>query len=130
LHEFLWSRFVAATAVATLLRHRATNLWPFRLHGILSVGSQPGSAGSAGRGFIANIDVAIAHDWNPLLKLDDNARLLIKIAVRSVESADQVLRFTAVDLSNRFSTRERLKSRTMPRTRRWWVAQGPQVLFH
>jgi hypothetical protein len=33
----------------------------------------------AGRGFIANIDVAIAHDENPLL-LDHNAQLPIKVA--------------------------------------------------
>jgi hypothetical protein len=56
--EFLRRRLIAE--VATLLRHRGRNPWPFRPEGIWSV--DPKLAGLAGRGFTANIDVAIAHD--------------------------------------------------------------------
>jgi hypothetical protein len=56
--EFLRRRLV--TDVATLLRHRGRNPRPFRLEPIWSV--DPRLTGLAGRGFSANIDVAIAHD--------------------------------------------------------------------
>jgi predicted NUDIX family NTP pyrophosphohydrolase len=56
--EFLRRRLIAE--VATLLRHRGGHPWRFRLEGIWSV--DPKLTGLAGRGFIANIDVAIAHD--------------------------------------------------------------------
>ncbi len=77
LHEFLRRRLVAATAVAALLRHRGANPRPFFLQRRWFAGPQLGGAagpcrtlddrlaGSAGRGFLANIDVAIAHDKIP-----------------------------------------------------------------
>jgi hypothetical protein len=119
LDEFLRRRFAAA--VAALLRHRAAN--PFCFRGIWSVDPQLGRAVShsqtfgdrtarfAGRGFIANIDVAIAHDCYPLLESDHNAELPRKVAQRSLESVDQALRFTIIGLPKGFSTRQRLKSR-------------------
>ena len=90
LHEFLRSRLVAA--VAALLRHRAANLRALGFQRILFVDPRLGRAvtsgqtvedrlaGFAGRGFIANIDVAIAHDWNPWLSWDHNAQLPRKVA--------------------------------------------------
>ena len=77
-HEFLRRRLVAATDVAALLRHRAGNPGPFRPQGIVLIDPRLGSrtqnfnrwlAGFAGRVFIANIDVAIAHDCHPLLEV-------------------------------------------------------------
>jgi hypothetical protein len=56
--EFLRRRLV--TQVAALLHHRGRNPRPFRLEGIWPV--DPKLTGLAGRGLIANIDVAIAHD--------------------------------------------------------------------
>jgi hypothetical protein len=70
LHQPLRRRFITAAAVAVLLRHRATNPWPHRFR----------RAGLAGRGFVANIAVAIAHDCYPLLKLNPNAQPLRKVA--------------------------------------------------
>jgi hypothetical protein len=92
LHEFLRSRLVAPAAVAALLRHRATNPRPLGFRCNRLVDPPLGRAvalcrlrnyrlaGFAGRGFIANIDVAIAHDCYPLLKLHHNAQLLRKVA--------------------------------------------------
>jgi hypothetical protein len=118
-HEFLRRRLIAATAVAALLRHCDTNPWPFFLQGIWFVDPQLGTtvglrqtpnnrlAGLAGRGFIANIDVAIAHDENPLL-LDHNAQLPRKVAT----PFDWVDRWgsSVHQLSSCRVTRERLKS--------------------
>jgi hypothetical protein len=82
-------------AVTALLRHRATNLGPLCFRGILSIDPLLGGAvtlrhtlntrlaGFAGRGLIANIDVAIAHDCYPLLKVHHNAQLLRKVAWQS-----------------------------------------------
>jgi hypothetical protein len=70
LHQLLRRRLIAAAAVAVLLRHRATNPWPLRFR----------RAGFAGRGFVANIAVAIAHDCYPLLKLSHNAQSFRKVA--------------------------------------------------
>jgi hypothetical protein len=70
LHQLLRRRFIAAAAVTTLLRHRATNPWPLRFR----------RAGFAGRGFVANIAVVIAHDSYPFLKLNNNAQPLRKVA--------------------------------------------------
>lgn len=67
LHEFLRSRSVAA--VALLLRHGATNPGPLRFR----------LTWFAGRGFLANIDVAIAHDDYPLLKVRHNAQRCEKL---------------------------------------------------
>jgi hypothetical protein len=52
LQQFLRRRLVAVTAVAALLRHRAAAFCRFR----------SGLTRFAGRGLIANIDVATAHD--------------------------------------------------------------------
>jgi hypothetical protein len=71
LHQLLRRRLIAAAAIAVLLRHRATNPWPLRFR----------RAGFAGRGFVANIAVAIAHDCYPLLKLNHNAQPLRRVAV-------------------------------------------------
>jgi hypothetical protein len=109
LHEFLRSRLVAPAAVAALLRHRATNPWPLGFRCNRLVDPPLGSAvalchlldyrlaGFAGRGFIANIDVAIAHDYYPLLKLHHNAQLLRKVACDQLKSAAGTLRFTTVE---------------------------------
>jgi hypothetical protein len=74
MQEFLRRGDVAAK-FAALLRHGATT--PF-LQG--RVDPQFGRAdisrrlaGFAGRGFIANVDVAIAHDCDPLLRRFHNA---------------------------------------------------------
>jgi hypothetical protein len=73
LHEFLRRRLVAATIVAALLRHRATNSALPCFEGIVLLAValchafHDRLAGFAGRGFIANINVAIAHDCYPLL---------------------------------------------------------------
>jgi hypothetical protein len=113
--EFLRRRLVAE--VATLLRHRGRNPRPFRLEGIWSV--DPQLAGLAGRGFIANIDVAIAHDKNPLLP-DYNAQLPGKVAAPS----DWVGRSNASVHGSRAAegliTREKLKSRA-------WRFEPPTV---
>jgi hypothetical protein len=74
MHEFLWGRIIAATAVAALLRHRGTYPCPMRFQWILSADPQlgravgpvqplsDGLAGFASGGFVANIEVAIAQD--------------------------------------------------------------------
>jgi hypothetical protein len=84
LQQFLRRRLVAATAVAALLRHGGAESRRFRSR----------LARFAGRGLIANIDVAIAHDCYPLLKLFDNARLPQKVARGSIESRAPAFRFT------------------------------------
>jgi hypothetical protein len=89
LHEFLRGRLIPATDVAALLRHRATNLGRFPLFGRAvtlrhTLNYRP--AGFAGRGFIANIDVALSHDCYPLLNLHHNAQPLRKVARPSIES--------------------------------------------
>jgi hypothetical protein len=59
-------------------------------------------AGFAGR-VIANVDVAIAHDRSPLLRVYANARHFKKVACRlEFESTAPVLRFTAVGLPTGF----------------------------
>jgi hypothetical protein len=100
-------RFIAATAVAALLQHRAANLGPLRFQGIGFVDPQLGSivtpsqslndwrAGFAGRGFIANIDVAIAHDCYPLLNLLQR-QLPRKVARGLIGSAAPQFWFTVV----------------------------------
>src|SRR5450631_1118357 len=132
LHEFLRSRLVAAAAVAALLRHRAAN--PFCFRGIWLVDPQLGRAfshsqifadrlaGFAGRVFLANIDVAIAHDCYPLLVSDtilNCPEKLHSVPLRqhSLGSADQALRFIDRRPAEGFSTRQRLKSRAWHRTR-------------
>jgi len=84
-------RFIAATAVAALLQHRAANGGPLCFQRIWFLDPPPGStvapsqslndwrAGFAGRGFVANIDVAIAHDCDPLLRSDFNANCQEKL---------------------------------------------------
>jgi hypothetical protein len=88
LNEFLRGRFVAAAAIAALLRHRAANLFRFRRTCSPNFGRHIGCnrtfddrlAGFAGRAFASNIDVALAHDCYPLLGSDHNAELLRKVA--------------------------------------------------
>jgi hypothetical protein len=76
MHEFLRGRFVAATAIAVLQRHCATNLdrlfrpriWivdPRRERAVTSRQIFNDPLAAFARGFLANIDVAIAHDQNP-----------------------------------------------------------------
>jgi hypothetical protein len=126
-HEFLRGRFVAATAIAVLQRHGATNLdrlfrpriWivdPQRERAVTprQTFNDP-LAAFAGRGFLANIDVAIAHDKNPF---EYNTQLFGKVADRSIEPAGALLRVTVGEVPSRFSTRERLKIRPICRTRR------------
>ena len=108
-------------AVPALLRHGATNPDPFSFRGSYLVDPRLGGnaacgqtldrlSGFAGRGFIANIDVAIAHEQNPLQMLRHNAQLNGKVAAYgSNVSLKPLLRFTAVPRA--FSTRERLRSR-------------------
>jgi hypothetical protein len=84
LHEFLRRRYIAAK-FAALLRHRATRAWGMR--GGLSlvlclqgrIDPQFGLAGFAGRGVIANIDVATAHDGYPFLRRGHNAQARAKL---------------------------------------------------
>ena len=89
LHEFLRRRFM--TALAALLRHRATNPVPFLFCRNCLLAPRRGSdaacsrplgtlAGLARRGLLANIDVVIAHDQDPLLRLDHNAQPPGKVA--------------------------------------------------
>jgi hypothetical protein len=78
----LWRRLIAATDVAALLRHRSRNPGTLRPQGILPVDPRLAGAvtknfnrwlaGFAGQLFIANIDVAIAHDCHPLLEVRRN----------------------------------------------------------
>jgi hypothetical protein len=77
-HEFLWNRQVAGAAFIALLRHRPADPLP-RLARLpqRDVGTRQTLndwlAGFAGRGGVANLNVAIAHDCHPLLKSDHNA---------------------------------------------------------
>jgi hypothetical protein len=128
-HEFLRGRFVAATAIAVLQRHGATNLDRLFLPGIWIVDPQRERAVTprqtfndplaafAGRGFLANIDVAIAHDKNPFEYIATRG-YSEKAADRSTEPAGAMLRVTVGGSPSRFSTRERLKIRPICRTRR------------
>jgi len=75
-HEFLWNRTVAATAFIALLCHRTANPLPRLAHLLHARAMQTLNdrlAGFAGRGGIANFNVAIAHDCHPLLTSDHNA---------------------------------------------------------
>ncbi|MGC2809248.1 MAG: hypothetical protein WA303_02595 [Bradyrhizobium sp.] len=77
-HEFLWDRLVAGTAFIALLCHRTTDPLPrfarLRQSGVRTRQTlNDRLAGFAGRGGIANFNVAIAHDCHPLLKSDHNA---------------------------------------------------------
>jgi hypothetical protein len=65
-------------------------------------------SGLAGRGFIANIGGATAHDCHPLLKLGHNAQPPRMVAGRSVESGAPMLRFTEAEQA---SSPEKLESR-------------------
>jgi hypothetical protein len=118
-----------------LLRHCATNLNRLFLPRIWIVDPQreravtpcqtfndPRAALARRRGLFANIDVAIAHDQNPF-EVHRNAQLLGKVADRSIEPAGAVLRVTVGEFPSRFSTRERLKIRSVRRTSRSWPAR-------
>jgi len=101
MHEFLRRRYVAAK-FAALLRHCATKArgfsFPLCLQG--RVDPQFGRAdtsrqifnrrlaGFAGRGFIANIDVAIDHDCYPLLRRVHNAQAGAKLHGESCTEFD------------------------------------------
>ena len=101
--EFLRRRHIAAK-FAALLRHRTTKacrmLWGFRpaicLQGRIDPHT-PGRmfrlAGSAGRGFVANVYVATTHDDYPLLRKGSQRTSTRKVARRSTESAGPGLRF-------------------------------------
>ena len=84
--EFLRRRHIAAK-FAALMRHRTTKacrmLWGFRpvicLQGridpqLVTPGRMFRLAGSAGRGFVANVYVATTHDGCPLLRRAPNAQ--------------------------------------------------------
>jgi hypothetical protein len=114
--QSLWDRLIASTAVAVLLRHRATNVRSHCPRRILLIDPQFGQAAAAkqtlrtrlvsleGRGFIANVDVVIAHDRFPSVEGYLNALLLRKVACRSsLESAAPVFRFTADGLATALS---------------------------
>lgn len=58
-HELLWRALIVAHDRCALLRHRTSHLL---------------LAGFAGRGLIANTDVAIAHDGYPLLDCEREQR--------------------------------------------------------
>jgi hypothetical protein len=123
LNELLRSRFIAASVVTALLRHGATHPGSLGFQGVWFVDPQLGRAitprhtfnnrlaGFAGRGFIANIDVAIAHDCHPLWKLRHNAQLPRKVARRSIESPTPMFWFTSVEPPSGFLHRKRLRSR-------------------
>jgi hypothetical protein len=108
----LRGRFIAAAAVAALLRHRAADFRPFRFHRVLqrTFSVDPRFGRFAGRGFIANIDVAIGHDWNPLLRFDHNAQLPKKVARGSIESAGRMLRFMVVERPWRLFHQRKVKN--------------------
>jgi hypothetical protein len=84
-HESLWNRTVAGTAFITLLCHRTADALP-RFARLPQSGARTRQtlndwlAGFAGRGGIANFNVAIAHDCHPLLKSDHNALPPLKVA--------------------------------------------------
>ena len=94
LHEFLRRRYIAAK-FAALLRHRATRArrmrWGCSLVLCLQgrIDPQFGLAGFAGRGVIANIDVATAHDGYPLLRRGHNAQARAKLRGCSLSRPDR-----------------------------------------
>jgi hypothetical protein len=98
LNEFLRRRHIAAK-LAALLRHGAANAWGVRGR----IDPRFGRAGSptfnyrltgfAGRGRIANIDVAITHDCCPLFEERKQRASTRKVARRSTESGGPKLRF-------------------------------------
>ena len=84
-HEFLWNRQVAAASFIALLPHRTVDPLPrFARLPQSNVRTRQTLndwlAGVAGRGDIANFNVAIAHDCHPLLKSDHNAQPPLKVA--------------------------------------------------
>jgi hypothetical protein len=98
-----------------LLGHRAGNLRLLCLDGFVdpqfrSAVKSRGTfinllAGFAGRGFIANIDVAIAHDCYPSLDLnDDNAQRLGKVARHPLSLPDQCFGSRRPGMRSRFFT--------------------------
>jgi hypothetical protein len=143
-HEFLRRRLVAAADVAALLRHRPGHPGTFRSQQILSQGRRrldrrPGSVvcedfnrwltGSAGQPFIANIDVAIAHDCHPLLEVRRNSThdCMERLQVVGVSRTYRCFGSQRLRCKQRFSTRERLKSRTRLRTLRSFRASHPRL---
>jgi hypothetical protein len=80
MHQFLWCRLVAAVAVTALLRHRGAN-----------PRSRGRQAGFASSGLIADIDVAIAHDYSSFVEL----RSQRATAWKSCKSFDWVRRTKA-----------------------------------
>jgi hypothetical protein len=100
---------VAATHVAALLRHRRGNPGTFRrrdillisprlVGGIVTQSVNRRLAGFAAQLFIANIDVAIAHDCHPLLEVRRNSThdCMERLQSGWCESDVPVLRFTVV----------------------------------
>jgi hypothetical protein len=72
-HEFLWNRTVAGTALIALLCHRTANPGQRLAHLLRRrARTRQTLAGFAGRGGIANFFVAIAHDCHPLLTSGHN----------------------------------------------------------
>jgi hypothetical protein len=95
---------IAPADVTALLRHRATIPRPLGfvdppLGRAIAVGHLVNYwvAGFAGRSFIANVDVAIAHDCYPLLKLHHNAQLLRRVACDQRRSSAVPLWFTVAE---------------------------------
>jgi hypothetical protein len=66
-------------------------------------------SGFGGRGFIADIGGATAHDCHPLLKLGHNAQPHKMVAGRSVESGAAMLRFTKAELRSMLLHLRRVK---------------------
>jgi hypothetical protein len=104
-HEFLRGRFVAATAVAVLQRHGATNLDrlfrpricivdPQRERAVTRCQTFNDPLSAFARVFFANIDVAIAHDQNPFECIATRG-YSEKVADRAIEPAERLLRVTA-----------------------------------
>src|SRR5437868_13191859 len=106
MHQLLRDLLVAAAAVGALLGHRATFAFGLPLRRGPLVEPQTGEAaathqtlevrlsGFAGRGFAANVAVAIAHACHPLIRrYADNALLPTKVAGARDGSADRASRF-------------------------------------
>jgi hypothetical protein len=75
LQQFLRRRLITAAKVAALLRHGDTNPWAFLAQRLCFEGPQGGWAVAfSGRGFNANIDVAVAHELFSPLKLPEPER--------------------------------------------------------
>jgi hypothetical protein len=132
---------VAATEVTALLRHRPGNpgtlrpqwilrwILPLdpRLGGAVSQNFNRWLAGLAGQLFIANIDVAIAHDGYPFFEVKHNVRLPKRVASPGVKSAATMFRFSASELRRPLLTRERLKSRAPHRIVAEVQWRGPNI---